>query len=68
MHLIPPRVLAGINRILYGKLESDFVTAGYLYIDTIQQTASYAVQVTHPFWCGERRGRKYSNFGQKASF
>ena len=38
----PARVLAGVNRILCGKLESDFVTAGYLYIDTGQQTASYA--------------------------
>ena len=38
----PARVMAGINHILCGKLESDFVTAGYLFIDTEQQTASYA--------------------------
>ena len=38
----PARVLAEVNRILCGKLESDFVTAGYLYIDTGQQTAVYA--------------------------
>jgi serine phosphatase RsbU (regulator of sigma subunit) len=38
----PARVLAELNQILCGKLESDFVTAGYLYIDTGKQTASYA--------------------------
>ena len=38
----PARVLAGLNQILCGKLESDFVTAGYLSIDTERQTASYA--------------------------
>ncbi len=38
----PARVLAGVNHILCGKLDSDFVTAGYLFIDTEQQTASYA--------------------------
>jgi sigma-B regulation protein RsbU (phosphoserine phosphatase) len=38
----PARVLAGINQILCGKLESDFVTAGYLFIDTIKQNVFYA--------------------------
>ena len=38
----PVRGLAGINQILCGKLESDFVTAGYLYLDTQKQTATYA--------------------------
>jgi serine phosphatase RsbU (regulator of sigma subunit) len=38
----PARVLAGINQILCGKLESDFVTAGYLFIDTQNQIATYA--------------------------
>jgi serine phosphatase RsbU (regulator of sigma subunit) len=38
----PARVLCGINQILCGKLESDFVTAGYLFIDTQNQTATYA--------------------------
>jgi serine phosphatase RsbU (regulator of sigma subunit) len=28
----PARVLAGLNHILCGKLESDFVTAGYLFL------------------------------------
>ena len=38
----PAQVLYGINQILCGKLESDFVTAGYLFIDTENQTATYA--------------------------
>ena len=38
----PARVLAGINHVLCGKLESDFVTAGYLCMDTEKQSATYA--------------------------
>jgi serine phosphatase RsbU (regulator of sigma subunit) len=38
----PARVMAGINQILCGKLESDFVTAGYLYVDTQKQCVTYA--------------------------
>ena len=38
----PAQVLSGINQILCGKLESDFVTAGYLFIDTEKQIATYA--------------------------
>lgn len=38
----PAQVLAGINQTLCGKLESDFVTAGYLFIDTVKQNVLYA--------------------------
>ena len=38
----PAQVLAGINQILCGKLESDFVTAGYLFMDMEKQSATYA--------------------------
>jgi hypothetical protein len=38
----PAAVLSGVNQILCGKLESDFVTAGYLFIDTENNTATYA--------------------------
>ena len=38
----PARVLAGINQVLCGKLESDFVTAGYLFMDTEKQSITYA--------------------------
>jgi serine phosphatase RsbU (regulator of sigma subunit) len=36
----PTQVPAGINQILYGKQESDFVTAGYLFIYMENQTAT----------------------------
>ena len=38
----PSRVLSGINQILCGKLDSDFVTAGYLYIDVEKNAAFYS--------------------------
>ena len=38
----PAQVLSGINLTLCGQLENDFVTAGYLFIDTEKQTAAYA--------------------------
>jgi hypothetical protein len=38
----PARVLAGINQVLCGKLESDFVTAGYLFMDTENRSVTYA--------------------------
>ena len=38
----PARVLTGINQILCGKLENDFVTAGYFFIDTKKLSVTYA--------------------------
>ena len=38
----PARVLKGLNNILCGKLESDFVTAAYCLIDTRNRIATYA--------------------------
>ena len=62
----PARVLAGINQILCGKLESDFVTAGYLYMDTEKQSATYA-GAGHPplfLWRGsEQQNYEYRNKG-----
>jgi sigma-B regulation protein RsbU (phosphoserine phosphatase) len=54
----PARVLAGLNHILCGKLESDFVTAGYLFIDTEQQTASYAGAGHPPLLLWRQRGQE----------
>jgi len=51
----PARVLSGLNHILCGKLDSDFVTAGYLFIDTEQQTASYAGAGHPPLLLGRQR-------------
>jgi len=38
----PARLLAGINQALCGQLESDFVTAGYLFMDTEEKSVGYA--------------------------
>lgn len=61
----PARVLAGVNRILCGKLESDFVTAGYLYIDTGQQTASYVGAGHPPLLLWRRSEQKIFEFRTK---
>jgi sigma-B regulation protein RsbU (phosphoserine phosphatase) len=62
----PAEVLCGINQILCGKLESDFVTAGYLFIDTESQTATYA-GAGHPpllLWRGsEQKIHEYREKG-----
>ena len=53
----PAKVLAGINHTLCGKLESDFVTAGYLFIDTENKIATYA-GAGHPpllLWRGSKQ-------------
>ena len=53
----PARVLAGVNQVLCGKLESDFVTAGYLFIDTSKQNIRYA-GAGHPpllLWRGSEK-------------
>ena len=61
----PARVLAGINQILYGKLESDFVTAGYLFIDTEHQTGSYAGAGHPPLLFGRQRGKEITAIREK---
>jgi sigma-B regulation protein RsbU (phosphoserine phosphatase) len=38
----PAEVLDGINKVLCGKLESDFVTAGYLFLDIEEKNMIYA--------------------------
>src|SRR5215813_326639 len=38
----PAQVLAGMNRIFCGKLEHEFITAGYLFIDTEKGSLLYA--------------------------
>jgi serine phosphatase RsbU (regulator of sigma subunit) len=61
----PSGVLSGINRILCGKLESDFVTAGYLYIDTVRQTVSYAGAGHPPLLVWRASGQKILEFRPK---
>jgi sigma-B regulation protein RsbU (phosphoserine phosphatase) len=38
----PARVLAGLNKALYGKFQGHFVTAAYVLVDTEKQSISYA--------------------------
>ena len=38
----PTEMLVTINRVLCGKLENDFVTAGYLFLDTDKNIMTYA--------------------------
>jgi sigma-B regulation protein RsbU (phosphoserine phosphatase) len=61
----PAQVLDGINQILCGNMESDFVTAGYLYIDTAKQIATYAGAGHRRCCCGGGRSKRYMNIGKK---
>ena len=63
----PTHVLEGVNRILCGKLESDFVTAVYLYIDTDQRTAAYAAAGHPPLLVWRSSERKLLEFRQKST-
>jgi serine phosphatase RsbU (regulator of sigma subunit) len=61
----PARVLAGINQVLCGKLESDFVTAGYLFIDTGKQTIRYAGSGHPPLLLWRGSEQKIYEFREK---
>lgn len=43
----PTRVLAGLNRAIHGKFERHYVTAAYLFVDTLQRTVHYS-GAAHP--------------------
>jgi serine phosphatase RsbU (regulator of sigma subunit) len=62
----PARVLAGINQVLCGKLESDFVTAGYLFIDTEKQGVTYAGAGHPPLLLWRESEQKIYEFREKA--
>jgi hypothetical protein len=61
----PAQVLSGINQILCGKLESDFVTAGYLFIDTEKQIATYAGAGHPPMLLWRRTEQKIYEYREK---
>lgn len=44
---VPSKLMASVNNSLYGRIESQFLTAGYLLIDTDQNTIRY-VSAAHP--------------------
>jgi phosphoserine phosphatase RsbU/P len=50
---------------LCGKLESDFVTAGYLFMDTENQTAAYAGAGHPPLLLWRRSEQKIYEYGKK---
>jgi serine phosphatase RsbU (regulator of sigma subunit) len=62
----PARVLAGLNQMLCGKLESDFVTAGYLFIDTEEQSAAYAGAGHPPLLLYRRRENEILEITEKS--
>lgn len=61
----PARVLAGMNQILCGKLESDFVTAGYLFIDTQNHIATYAGAGHPPLLLWRKSEQKIYQYREK---
>jgi phosphoserine phosphatase RsbU/P len=61
----PAQVLSGINQILWGKLESDFVTAGYLFIDTENKMATYAGAGHPPLLLWRESEQKIYEYRQK---
>jgi serine phosphatase RsbU (regulator of sigma subunit) len=54
----PAQVLAGLNRLLCGKFEEHFVTAGYLFVDADKQILRYAGAGHPPLVFGAVKGRK----------
>ena len=54
----PAAVLSGLNRMLYGKLQEQFVTASYLFLDVPRKKALYS-SAGHPgllLWRKKQRG------------
>jgi serine phosphatase RsbU (regulator of sigma subunit) len=63
----PAEVLDGINQVLCGKLESDFVTAGYLFIDTEEKGMIYAGAGHMPLLLWRAAEKKIYEFREKGT-
>ena len=63
----PAEVLAGINQVLCGKLEADFVTAGYLFIDTSENIFKYAGAGHPPLFVWRGADQKIYEFREKGT-
>ena len=63
----PSEVLFGINKVLCGKLESDFVTAGYLYLDTQEENMAYAGAGHMPLLLWRTAEKKILEFREKGT-
>ena len=64
----PSDVLDGINKVLCGKLENDFVTAGYLFLDTAEETMIYAGAGHVPLLLWRAAEKKIYEFREKGTF
>ncbi len=63
----PAAVLDGINQVLCGKLESDFVTAGYLFLDTEEKNMIYAGAGHMPLLLWRAAEKKIYEFREKGT-
>jgi serine phosphatase RsbU (regulator of sigma subunit) len=63
----PAEVLDAINKVLCGKLESDFVTAGYLFLDTDEKNMIYAGAGHMPLLLWRAAEQKIYEFREKGT-
>ena len=63
----PAAVLDAINQVLCGKLENDFVTAGYLFIDTEEKDIIYAGAGHMPLLLWRAAEKKIYEFREKGT-
>jgi serine phosphatase RsbU (regulator of sigma subunit) len=63
----PAQVLDGINQVLCGKLENDFVTAGYLFINTAEKNMTYAGAGHMPLLLWREQKQKIYEFREKGT-
>jgi sigma-B regulation protein RsbU (phosphoserine phosphatase) len=63
----PAEVLDGINQALCGKLESDFVTAGYLFLDIEEKNMVYAGAGHMPLLLWRAAEKKIYEFREKGT-
>jgi serine phosphatase RsbU (regulator of sigma subunit) len=64
----PAAVLDAINQVLCGKLENDFVTAGYLFLDTEEKNMIYAGAGHMPLLLWRAAEKKIYEFREKGTF
>jgi sigma-B regulation protein RsbU (phosphoserine phosphatase) len=63
----PAEVLDAINQVLCGKLENDFVTAGYLFLDTEEKNMIYAGAGHMPLLLWRAAEKKIYEFREKGT-
>ena len=58
----PTQVLAGLNRAIHGKFERHYVTASYLFVDTLQGTVRYSGAAHPPFLVWQARTGRITEY------